>query len=483
MGGPSSPDGRPGERAGRVGRLLGTVGASVAREGAAIGSGMAAGVVGGLRWPPERIAAVQRQTIGTLVGAQVLAGLGLTIGIAAVSLLARDVSGSESLAGLAQTSQVLGAGIASWWVAQLMGARGRRVGLVAGYAVGAAGGLLCVLAAALSSFAMLLVGTLLLGTVTAANAQSRYAATDLAVPSRRARDLSIVVWATTVGAVVGPNLAGVGPSVARAVGLPPLAGPYLVGAVAVIAAGLLVAVRLRPDPLHVAQEAALVARPRARVAGEPSSVRRVIAILRRLPAVRAAVAGLALAHAVMVSVMVMTPLHMDAGGASLRVIGLVISLHVLGMFAFAPLVGGAVDRFGSATVMAASTPVFLLSLVLCAIAPEGSSLRLTAGLFLLGLGWSLATIAASTLLTAATPPDESRTDVQGAADLLMNLGAAAAAAVGGVVVDVAGYPVLAVLAAVLACGVATSAEVARRAARASSRRDAAASEDADDAAW
>ena len=474
MSGPGDPG--AGERAGRIGRFLGAVGASVAREGAALGTGMAAGVVGGLRWPPDRVAAVQRRTIATLVGAQVLAGLGLTIGIAAVSLLARDVSGSESLAGLAQTSQVLGAGVASWWLAQLMGSRGRRVGLVAGYAVGAAGGLLCVLAAALSSFALLLIGTLLLGTVTAANAQSRYAATDLAVPSRRARDLSLVVWATTVGAVVGPNLAGAGPAVARAVGLPALAGPYLLGAVAVVAAGVLVALRLRPDPLRVAEEAALVARRRDRVAGEPSSVRRVIALLRRLPAVRAAVAGLALAHAVMVSVMVMTPLHMDHGGASLRVIGLVISLHVLGMFAFSPLVGTAVDRFGSAAVMSAATPVLLVSLLLCGFAPEGSSLRLTAGLFLLGLGWSFATIAASTLLTAATPATESRTDVQGAADLLMNLGAAAAAALAGVVVDFVGYQALAFAAAVLACGVATSAEVARRAARRTQP-------EADDAAW
>ncbi len=436
----------------RLGRLL---------AGALVGAGQ--GVVGGLRWPPERIAAVQRRTLAALVVAQALAGLGLTIGIAATSLLARQVSGSESLAGLAQTTQVLGAGAASWGLAQLMGQRGRRVGLLAGYALGAAGGLLCVAAAVAGSFLLLLLGAAMLGAVTAANAQSRYAATDLSPPEHAGRHLSLVVWATTVGAVVGPNLTGPSAGLGRALGVPALAGPFLLGALGVAAAALVVALRLRPDPLLVAQEAALVSRRRLDPAG-PSSVRRVRDVLCDHPPVRAAVAALTLAHAVMVAVMVMTPLHMRHGQASLEVIGVVISVHVLGMFAFSPLVGAAADRWGSARLMAAAAPVLLVSLVFCGFSPEGASWAIAVGLFLLGLGWSIATIAASALLTSASPSD-ARTDVQGAADLLMNLGAAVAAAVGGVVVGLLGYPALALLAGLLAAGVATAAEVARRSVR------------------
>jgi MFS family permease len=414
--------------------------------------------------------ALQRRTLQTLVTSQAVGALGITIGIATASLLARDLSGSEELAGLAQTTQVLGAAVGSWALAGLMGRRGRRVGLVTGYAVGATGAALAVLAGVVDSMTLLLVGAALLGATSSANYAARYAATDLATPGNRGRSLSIVVWATTLGAVVGPNLTGPSARLADALDIPELTGPFALGALGMVLAAIVVWVRLRPDPLLVARASAVEAvetdgvpatSPETRGAPGMSkpSVREAI---RAQPAIGAAIAGLAAAHAVMISVMVMTPLHMEHGHAELRVIGFVISLHVLGMFAFAPLVGLAADRFGRVAVLAAGGVVLLVSLVLCARAPEGSSHEIFVGLFLLGLGWSLATVSAATMV-AELAPMGALTQVQGAADLVMGLAAAAGSAMSGVIVGEVGFPALAGFASVFAVAVLVAATVAGRA--------------------
>ena len=439
----------PPDEAGR--RVAGWVGGGA--------SGFARGVLGGVRWPDHKLQQVQRRTIWTLVAAQSLGGLGITIGIAVAALLAEEISGSESLAGLAQTMQVLGAAVASFLLAHLMGKRGRRPGLLLGYVLGASGAALCVLAGVVDSFTLLLVGATLLGSTTAANAQSRYAATDLAKPAHRARALSLVVWATTVGAVAGPNLTGWAGRVAADVGLPRLTGPFVIGVVGMSLAAAVIGIFMRPDPLLVAREAALAAGRSGVRTG--TSWSRVTAAARERTGVAAGVVALALAHAVMVAVMVMTPLHMHHGGATLEIIGVVISAHVLGMFAFAPLVGIATDRLGRPAILMAGAIVLLASLFLSGTSPAGASFQIGLGLFLLGLGWSLCTVAASTLLSESAP-SSARTDVQGAADLVMGLMAAAAGALAGVIVGWLGYPALNVFAALLVTGIATAAEFARR---------------------
>jgi MFS family permease len=409
--------------------------------------------------------ALQRRTIRTLVASQAVGALGITIGIATASLLARDLSGSEELAGLAQTTQVLGAAVGSWALARLMGVRGRRVGLVTGYLVGASGAVLAVVAGVVGSMTLLLVGACLLGATSSANYAARYAATDLATPGNRGRSLSVVVWATTLGAVVGPNLTGPAGNLADALGIPELTGPFALGALGMVLAALVVWVRLRPDPLLVARRAAVVVEtPIDSPARPPSTSGRptVRAVLRERPAIAAAIAGLAAAHAVMISVMVMTPLHMEHGGTELDVIGVVISLHVLGMFAFAPLVGIAADRFGRVTVLASGGVVLLVSLVLCARAPEGSSPEIFVGLFLLGLGWSLATVSASTMV-AELAPLGALTEVQGAADLTMGLAAAVGSAASGLIVGEFGFPVLAGFSSIFAVAVLVAATLAGRA--------------------
>ncbi len=410
------------------------------------------------------VAAVQRRTMRTLIAAQAVGAIGITIGIATASLLARDISGSESQAGLAQTFQVLGAAIAAYLLARLMSLRGRRVGLVTGYLLGAIGAVLAVLAGVIDSMVVLLVGAVLLGSTSAANSSARYAATDLAEDAHKGRALSTVVWATTIGAVAGPNLTGPSGALAGWLGIPELTGPFALGSLGMLGAALLTFLLLRPDPLLLARE----------VAGEPPEApggtgwRRAVVATRERPVLAFAVLAMACSHAAMVAVMVMTPLHMEHGHAELRVIGIVISVHVLGMFAFSPLVGMLADRTGRPAVLIEGAVLLLASLLLAARAPEGSSWQIFVGLFLLGLGWSFATVAASTLIAQYAPLD-ARTDVQGAADLVMGLTAAGAGGLAGVVVGAWGFPELSISAIGLVALVAVGGFGARASIRADVR--------------
>jgi MFS family permease len=403
--------------------------------------------------------ALQRRTVSTLVGSQMLGGVGVSSGIAVGSLLAEEILGSPDLAGLGGTFQVLGSALIAVPMARLMARRGRRPGLVFGYLLGIAGALALTAAGVLGSFALLLVGSVFFGGATAANNQARYAAADLAEERHRGRDLSIVVWATTIGAVLGPNLVGVAGRLADGLGIPALTGPFLFSLAGFVLAAVLLALRLRPDPL-------LHARARAEAAAvEPlehhGSVWRGFRVAASIPPALLGMLTVALGHAVMVSVMVMTPLHMHHGGAELRVIGFVISIHVLGMFAFSPLVGFAVDRFGARPMAVTGSAVLVTSALLASQAPTGWSLGLAVALFLLGLGWSFTLVSGSTLVAGAVPVAE-RAGVQGASDLAMGLAAGGGGALAGVVVGQLGYDVLGVAAAVLAAVIAVAALVVRR---------------------
>lgn len=180
---------------------------------------------------------VQARSLKVLMLAQGVGAVGITIGIATASLLARDLSGSESLAGLAMTFQVLGTAIAAFLLARLMSQRGRRIGILTGYLLGAAGAAIAVLAGVVGSMLLLLAGAVLLGSASSANAGARYAAVDFAPETTRARSLSLVVWATTIGAVAGPNLTGPSSAIADILGIPELTGPFALGAVGMLVAG------------------------------------------------------------------------------------------------------------------------------------------------------------------------------------------------------------------------------------------------------
>ncbi|MET0457228.1 MAG: MFS transporter [Mycobacterium sp.] len=396
---------------------------------------------------------IQRRTIATLVTAQAVGGLDITIVVATASLLATAISDSERQSGLVQTSLVLGSAVGAYLLARVMARRGRRIGLALGYLLGALGAVLSVGAGIVGSMPLLLVGAAMIGGTAAANNSARYAATDLASPETRARALSVVVWASTVGAVVGPSLLGPSSDLALALGIPELTGPFVVAAIGMGIAALVVWSSMRPDPLFLARQ--LAGKPeQAEVTG--TSWGRVWAALRERPTLRAAMLGLSGAHAAMIAVMVMTPLHMGHGGSELRIIGLVISLHVLGMFAFSPLIGYLADKVGRAPVLLSGGVVLVLALLVCQAAPEGSSAQVFIGLFLLGLGWSLATVSASTLVADHAPLD-ARTDVQGAADLIMGLVGASAGGIAGLVMASFGYAALSLASLVLALVVVWSA--------------------------
>jgi MFS family permease len=259
--------------------------------------------------------------------------------------------------------------------------------------------------------------------------------------------------------VLGPNLSGAGGVVARWLNLPELAGPFLFTIVALLAAAAVMAALLRPDPLLLARSVTLHDDPAD--VGALATPDRPWAVIVHTPLVLAAAVGMALSHAVMVSVMVMTPIHMDHGGASLEVIGLVISGHILGMFAFSPLVGMLADRVGSPLVVGLGGLILLTSLVLAGLSAPGASPGLGLGLFLLGLGWSFGSVGSSTLLVAATPLRH-RPRVQGTVDMLTGFTAAAGGAVAGVVVGTLGFGWLSAGAAVLAFGVVVVSVVAGR---------------------
>lgn len=389
---------------------------------------------------------VQQRTILTLMGSQTLGGVGVASGIAVAAIVAAELSGRDALSGLANTTQVLGGALFTIPIALLMGRWGRRLGLGVAYLVGALGAVLAITATALGLFWLLLVGTTLFGASTTANSQARYAATDLAEPEHRARQLSWVVWATTIGSVLGPNMIGPGKRVAGWLGLPELAGAWVLSAAGFLLAAVLLQVLLRPDPLLLSRELAGV---EERAATPRGHVGHGLAVIRRTPAALWGTVAVTVGHVVMVAVMVMTPLHMKHGHAEIELIGLVISLHILGMYALSPVAGQLTDRWGAPRVALLGVGILLLACLLAGISADGHSTSLTAGLILLGLGWSCTMVAGSGTVAGSVGVGE-RPSVQGAADLVMGLSAAAGGALAGVVMDVWSYGVLCAIAAVAA---------------------------------
>lgn len=410
---------------------------------------------------------VQRRTVATLSMSQVLGGISLASGVAVGALLAEEISGSPTYAGLGSTFQVLGSALIAVPMARLSAARGRRHGLVLGYCLAFVGALGLILSGIVGSFALLLVASLLFGGSTASNNQARYAAADLAAPAHRGRDLSLVVWATTIGSVVGPNLVGPSEPVSVLLGLPRLTGPFVFSLIGLALAVIVLVTRLRPDPLLEARRRAVAADPGASGRSH-GRIGRGLRVVVAQPQALLGLLTLALGHMVMVSVMVMTPLHMRHGQADLTVIGFVISIHILGMFAFSPLTGLAVDRLGGRVVAMAGSAILVAATLLASTAPEGHSTGLLVALFLLGLGWSCTLVSGSTMLTAALPTAE-RPGAQGASDLVMGLTAGLGGALAGVVVDRASFSVLALAALVVALSIGVLAVVLRTSPRVSDR--------------
>ncbi len=404
----------------------------------------------------EALPTIQRRTVAVLCGAQVLGGLGVGVGVAAGGLIAAEVAGTDSVAGLAATSAVLGAALVAIPLASLTSEHGRRVGLSSGLGVGAFGALVVVLGGSLRWLPVVLLGTLLTGSAMASGLQARYAATDLATPDRAAGALSLVLWATTVGAVLGPNLTTPGTAIGTWLGVPELAGAYVICAIALALAALLVWTRLHPDPLLLARAGDPSARPLVSGAHLRERTREAWAVVGARRDARLALAAVALGHAAMVGVMVMTPVHLSHADVSITVIGLVISVHILGMYALSPVVGWASDRAGRHVVLVTGATVLLAAAALAGLAPPERPVAVGTGLFLLGLGWSCCLVAGSALLSESVPAS-SRQDAQGLSDLSMNVCGALAGAAAGGVVAVLSYGWLALLAGIIVLPLALGA--------------------------
>lgn len=381
-----------------------------------------------------------RTGLNVLVVSQLLAGVGVASGIAVGGLLAEKISGTVELAGLAQTCSVLGAGLWAIPLARLAGRRGRHWGLGCGYALAVLGTLMILAAAAIGSIVVLFLGLAAFGSASAAGLQARFAATEVTSAAYRARAMSIVLWATTIGSVAGPNLSEAGARIGARLGIEPLTGPYLFSLVALAGAALVVSVGLRP---------ALPAEPAPTVAPRPQLG--LVAALRvglRNPTTRLAIVAITCSHTIMVGVMVMTPVQMNHVGFSLDLVGLVISIHIFGMYGASPVMGWLTDKISPVGVLGVAVALFLAALVLAAFSDEPSMLVTSLALGLLGLGWSAGVIGGSTLLAGSVSP-EAKVSVQGATDAVMNLSAAASSALSGFVLAWGGYPLLAGIAALV----------------------------------
>ncbi|MHA7221937.1 MFS transporter [Arthrobacter sp. RHLT1-20] len=420
--------------------------------------------VTGTALDPQR---VQRRTVWVLSTAQLLSGVGSGASLSVGSLLAVQLSGSNAWAGSVTTTMTLGAAAAALPLAGLAGRRGRRASLVTGLLAAMAGALLVIVSTVTESFPVLLLAAALLGLGTAANLQARFAAVDLAEPEHRGRSLAIVVWAVTIGAVAGPNLIRPGAVVGEALGLPALAGPFVFSTAGLALAALLLIIGLRPDPLLLAAwlrsdgrtPGAAGSAARAAVGGT-NGVRRRHGLRHGVRAIRASPrAGLALfaviaAHGCMAAVMSMTPLHLQlltegpladlpagrvhaASTDVLVLIGFTISLHIAGMYALSPVMGWLTDKAGRLPVILLGHGLILLS-VLVAGFGQAEPVLVTAGLVLLGLGWSAATIAGSTLLAESVGADD-RVLVQGVSDTMMGVAGAVGAGFSGLVMSGVGY--------------------------------------------
>ncbi|GAA4719446.1 putative arabinose efflux permease, MFS family [Promicromonospora umidemergens] len=435
---------------------------------------------------PETVPHARRNLV-VLVFSNLLAGVGVASGAAVGALLAESLGGT-SVAGLAQAVGVLAAAVASIPLATLAQVRGRRWALSLGYGLSTVGALLIVTAAVLGQLVVLLVGLTLYGVANATNLQSRYAAADNVGSGTRARTMSIVLWSTTVGSVVGPNLAAPGAALGSGFGVPDLGGPYLFSIVAYLLAGLLLAALYR-DPagsLAVSGARTAVGQPGGRDdsarTAEPKRTGAVAALRWALahPQARFAVVTTAVAHGVMIMVMVMTPVHMQHGGMSLRLVGIVISLHVLGMFAFSPVFGWLADRFGPLRVavggMALQGAAVAVGFTAAALVPDAgghaghggpgpvldTEVLTAAALVLLGLGWSACVIASSAVLASVAEP-QVKLPLQGATDALMNYFGAGSAALAGPLLAWGGFQAVNTAGAILLVPAVVTAILAVRA--------------------
>lgn len=385
---------------------------------------------------------VHRRTLVVVIFSQILGGAGLAAGISVGALLAQDMLGSDSLSGLPTGLFTLGAALAAYLVGRSTHSLGRRLGLAFGFIAGGIGALGVVVAAVADSIPLLFLSLFIYGAGTATNLQARYAGTDLAPENKRGFGTSMAMVATTVGAVAGPNLIDPLGALADAIGVPTLAGPFMLAAVAYVSAGLVLFVFLRPDPyllaLQIEADRTTSDARRSRTADGPGSP---AAPPLGVGAYVGAVV-MVLTQVVMIAVMTMTPIHMRAHGHEMAAVGLVIGLHVGAMWLPSLVTGIMVDKLGRGPMVVASGLTLLTAGVLAAAASGDSLVLLVVALVLLGVGWNLGLVSGTALVVDATVP-QNRAKAQGTIDIFVQLAGAAGGVLSGILMAATSYQWLA----------------------------------------
>lgn len=414
---------------------------------------------------PKKQQRLQQRTLFIVVLAQILGGAGLAAGITIGALLAQDMLGNDSFAGVPSALFTLGSAGAAFLIGQLSQRFGRRIGLATGFLAGGIGAVGVVVSAVISSIPLLFVSLFIYGAGSASNLQARYAGTDLAKPSQRAKAISIILMSTTFGAVAGPNLVNVMGHFAVSIGVPPLAGTFILAAVSFILAGLVLLAFLRPDPFLVAKAIA-----GAQHANQQPSVEQVQPLANNNRKIVVGATIMILTHVVMVAIMTMTPVHMKHHGHGLGEVGLVISIHIAAMYLPSPITGILVDKWGRTVMAYASGVTLLLSGLIAAWVPADSMVLLILALALLGLGWNFGLISGTAIIVDATAV-ATRAKIQGSIDVMIALMGAVGGALSGMVVTNFSYASLSLAGGILSILLIPIVIWSRRSPRTGQRKD------------
>lgn len=388
-----------------------------------------------------------KRTLFIVILSQTFGGAGLAAGITVGALLAQDMLGTESFAGLPSALFTLGSALAAFLVGRFSQRFGRRYGLSFGFLAGGIGAIGVVIAANINSIVLLFLSLFIYGAGTSTNLQARYAGTDLANAKQRATAISIAMVSTTLGAVAGPNLVTPMGNIAESLNMPALAGPFLLAAIAYILAGLTFLLFLRPDPLLVARAIA-IAKEQQRNTTEETEDKSNQTKANRI-GIFAGAMILILSHIVMVAIMTMTPIHMQGAGCGLSLVGMVISFHVAAMYLPSLITGLLVDKIGRIFMAVASGITLSIAGILAAFTPGDAVLSLTIALVLLGLGWNFGLISGTAIIIDSTTI-HNRAKTQGSIDVWVALAGSAGGLLSGIIVAYSNYAVLDFLGAYLA---------------------------------
>nr|WP_264740674.1 MFS transporter [Cytobacillus firmus] len=385
----------------------------------------------------EKQQQLYKRTLIVIVISQIFGGAGLAAGITVGALLAQNMLGADSVTGIPTALFTLGSAGAALLVGRLSQRFGRRPGLVSGFMAGGIGAIGVVISALTNSILLLFISLLIYGAGTATNLQARYAGTDLANPKQRAKAISMAMVSTTFGAVAGPNLVEVMGEFAISIGVPALAGPFILAAAAYILAGFVLFIFLRPDPFMVAK-AISDAQSKTNHLEKSSNL---LSVNRR--GIFAGAAVMVLTQFVMMAIMTMTPIHMGHHGHALNEVGLVIGFHIGAMFLPSLVTGFLVDKIGRAAMAIASAVTLLASGILAAAGPADSMTVLNIALVLLGLGWNFGLISGTAILVDSTHAS-TRAKTQGSIDVWIALSGALGGGISGIVVANSSYAALSI---------------------------------------